>query len=275
MRTARRRYRIDPVEATAIFLRRLSSPIRLVDIRDEFGKHIACLTEIFYHTLDLFYSKFGPRIQTWPEELLQKRAAYYSNRVIEKGAMLPNVVGFIDGTAIEITRPRGLGQRATYSGHKRRNCLKFQAISAPDGLILHLFGPVEGRRHDMSLYRESLMDDILQNSMVIQGVQYCLYCDPAYCLRPCLQIGHQGSNMSPEQLQFNASMSKVRIGLEWAFRDVFTHIDVARKLKLGGTPVGLWYICSAVLWNFRVCLYGSQTAESFDCNPPSIEEYLE
>jgi hypothetical protein len=102
MRTARRRYRIDPVEATAIFLRRLSSPICLVDIRDEFGKHITCLTEIFYHTLDLFYSKFGPRIQTWPEELSQKRAAYYSNRVIEKGAMLPNIVGFIDGTAIEI-----------------------------------------------------------------------------------------------------------------------------------------------------------------------------
>jgi DDE superfamily endonuclease len=101
---------------------------------------------------------------------LQKRAAYYSNRVIEKGAMLPNVVGFIDGTAIDITRPRGFGQRATYSGHKRRNCLKFQAISAPDGMILHLFGPDEGRRHDMSLYRESLMDDNIQNSMVIQGL---------------------------------------------------------------------------------------------------------
>jgi nuclease HARBI1 len=106
----------------------------------------------------------------------------------------------------------------------------------------------------------------------------CLYGDPAYCLRPYLQIGHQGSNLSPEQLQFNASMSKVRIGVEWAFRDVkmyLTHIDVARKMKLGVTPVGLWYICSAVLWNFRVCLYGSQTAEIFDCNPPSKEEYLE
>jgi DDE superfamily endonuclease len=147
MRTARRRYRIDSVEATAILLRRLSSPSRWVDLQAEFGKHSACLTEIFYHTLELFYAKFGSVIQTWPERLVQRRAAYYAGCIRKKGSLLPNVVGFIDGTAIEIARPRGYGQRATYSGHKRRNCVKFQAISAPDGLILHLFGPIEGRRH--------------------------------------------------------------------------------------------------------------------------------
>jgi hypothetical protein len=58
MRTRRRRYRIDPVEATAIFLRRLATVSRWVDVQDEFGKHSACLTEIFYHTIELFYSKF-------------------------------------------------------------------------------------------------------------------------------------------------------------------------------------------------------------------------
>jgi hypothetical protein len=61
----------------------------------------------------------------------------------------------------------------------------------------------------------------------------------------------------------NATMSKVRIAVEWAFRDVkmyFTHIDFPRKLNLSVTPAGLWYVCSAVLWKFRVCLYGSQSA---------------
>jgi hypothetical protein len=77
MRTARRRYHVDSVEATAIFLRRLSSPSRWVDLQAEFGKHSACLTELFYHTLELFYSKFGPVIQTWPERLVQRRAANY------------------------------------------------------------------------------------------------------------------------------------------------------------------------------------------------------
>jgi DDE superfamily endonuclease len=148
---------------------------------------------------------------------------------------------------------------------------------APDGLILHLFGPIEGRRHDMTLYRESNIDDALQTSMEISGTQYYLYGDPAYCLRPYLQIGYRGSYLTIQQVQFNFAMSKVRIAVEWAFRDVkmyFTHVDVPRKLKLRITPAGLWYVCGVMLWNFRVCLYGSQTSQSLDCDSVSIEEYL-
>jgi hypothetical protein len=73
-------------------------------------------------------------------------------------------------------------------------------------------------------------------------------------------------------------MYKVRIAVEWTFRDIkmyFTHIDLPRKLNMGVTPAGLWYACSAVSWNFRVCMDGSQTAEYFDCESISIEEYLE
>ena len=278
MRTSRRRYRIDPMEATALLLRRLSTVSRCVDLQEEFGKHSACLNETFYHTLELFHSKFSPLVTTWPHEILKDRAEYYSKVISEKGSPLDNVVGFIDGTAVEIARPSGLGQRATYSGHKRRNCVKFQAVSTPDGLILHIFGPVEGRRHDMSLYRESNIDSLLQDSMNINGIQYCLYGDPAYFLRPYLQVGYQGSSFTADQTVFNASMSKVRIAVEWAFRDVkmyFTHVDFPRKLRMGITPGGLLYICTVILWNFRVCLYGSQTAEYFDCDPMSIVEYLE
>jgi hypothetical protein len=76
IRTRRRRYRIDPVEATAIFLPRLATDSRWVDVQDEFGKHSACLTEISYHTIELFNSKFGEHITTWPFKLLQERAAH-------------------------------------------------------------------------------------------------------------------------------------------------------------------------------------------------------
>jgi hypothetical protein len=72
-------------------------------------------------------------------------------------------------------------------------------------------------------------------------------------------------------------MSKVLIAVEWALRDVkmyFTHVDFPRKLRMGITPGGLWYICSIILWNFRACLYGSQTAEYFDCDLMSNEEYF-
>jgi hypothetical protein len=278
MRTSRRRYYIDQLEATSIMLRRLATPCRWVDLHEEFGKHSSALTEIFYHALELFYSKFSPLVHVWPENIVRERAAYYAKCVTERGAVLPHVVGFIDGTSLEIARPKGNAQRATYSGHKRRNCIKFQAISAPDGCILHLFGPMEGRRHDMTLYRESSIDQALQASLLVDGVQYYIYGDPAYCLRPYLQVGFQGSDRTPENVLFNASMARVRIAVEWAFRDVklyFTHLTVPRKLRLRVTPAGLWYTCSVLLWNFRACLYGSQAAKYFDCDPLSLHEYLE
>jgi hypothetical protein len=59
MRTMRRRYRVDPVEATAIFLRRLATPSRWVDLQQEFGKHTAALSKLFYHALDLFKQSLG------------------------------------------------------------------------------------------------------------------------------------------------------------------------------------------------------------------------
>jgi DDE superfamily endonuclease len=83
--------------------------------------------------------------------------------------VLSRAVAFIDGTSLKIARPSGLPQRATYGGHKRKNCLKFQAIAAPDDLLLNLYGSVEGRSHDMTLYLESKIDHHLYNSLLIQG----------------------------------------------------------------------------------------------------------
>jgi hypothetical protein len=47
MRTSQKRYLVDPVEATAITLRRLATASRWVDMESEFGKHRSALSEIF------------------------------------------------------------------------------------------------------------------------------------------------------------------------------------------------------------------------------------
>jgi hypothetical protein len=142
MRTSQKRYLEDPVEATAFMLRRLATASRWVDEKSEFGKHRSALSEIFYRALELFYSEFGSAWETWPDCLVTLRAREYGKCVEPQGSPLDSVVAFIDGTGIEIARPKGTNQRATYSDHKRHNCLKFEALSAPDRLVLHLFGPV-------------------------------------------------------------------------------------------------------------------------------------
>ena len=66
-----------------------------------------------------------------------------------------------------IAKPKGTAQRATYNGHKMNKCLKFQALSLSDGLIFHIHGPVEGRRHDMTLFRTSNMAEHLQRALFL------------------------------------------------------------------------------------------------------------
>jgi hypothetical protein len=66
----------------------------------------------------------------------------------------------------------------------------------------------------MLLYKESGIDDNLRSSLVIFSRQYYLYGDPAYILRPYLQVGFKSSSTTPEKIAFNASMSKVRVTAE-------------------------------------------------------------
>jgi DDE superfamily endonuclease len=72
---------------------------------------------------------------------------------------------------IAIARPPGVMLRATYAGHKRVNCLKYQLISAPDSLALHTAGPVEGRRYDTAIFSESGIEEDLAASLHIDGIQ--------------------------------------------------------------------------------------------------------
>jgi hypothetical protein len=66
----------------------------------------------------------------------------------------------------------------------------------------------------MTLYRESSIDQALQASILLDGVQYYIYGDPAYCLRPYLQDGFQGSDRTPENVLLNASMARIRIAFK-------------------------------------------------------------
>ncbi len=88
--------------------------------------------------------------------ILEARACMYASAIAEKThPTTTNCIQFLDGTKIQIARPSGARQCATYSGHKRFNCLKFQAVTTPDGLALYFYGPVEGRTHDVHMLSTS------------------------------------------------------------------------------------------------------------------------
>ena len=130
------------MEALCITLRKLAYPCRYGDIIPLFGRSVPELSlissEIIQHIYGLFGNLFSRLDQPW---LSRERLRAYSDAIYRKTNALDNCWGFIDGTLRPICRPLN-AQKVVYSGHKRVHGLKFQAVSAADGMIAHLFGPI-------------------------------------------------------------------------------------------------------------------------------------
>jgi hypothetical protein len=196
--------------------------------------------------------------------------------IINPGGPLDGTVGFIDGTVRGICRP-SRHQKRVYNGHKRKHALKFQSVSAPDGLIIHLSGPWVGRRHDARMLRESGLMDMLALHCKFEDKGFRVYGDPAYGMSDHIASPFKGVHLSREQLDFNKRMSSVRVSVEWCFGDIvryFAYLDFAKNMKIMLQPVGLYYSIGALLTNMHTCLYGNVTSQFFNINPPSLEEYL-
>ena len=188
------------------------------------------------------------------------------------GSPLPQCFGFIDGTVRPICRPIHF-QEVVYNGHKRVHALKYQAVSLPNGIIVHLSGPLEGRRHDAALLAQS---NVLAEIAQYAGNHY-IYGDLAYPLSQYLQCPFKGAFLTPRQRTYNKRMSKVRVSVEWAYKDItvyFAFNDFKKNQKLLLQHLGQQFIVSGLFTNCRTCLYGNQCSDYFDYTPPTLEEYL-
>ena len=93
-------------------------------------------------------------------------------KIVQRGMVLPAAVFdtalFTDGKSMHISRPAG----PDINGHHRVHCLQFQGTSTPDGIILDLFGPVAGARHDQHVHDLSGFNERLCNCQIGNIVQY-------------------------------------------------------------------------------------------------------
>ena len=218
--------------------------------------------------IDFWYDNYayllGTLNQPWlsPANLTQFAAA-----VREKGAALENCWGFVDGTVRPICRPNE-NQRVVYNGNKRVHALKYQNVTAVNGMIANLFGPIEGRRHDSYMLRESgLLHELERHSHDVEGNTFCIYGDPAYRIRAHLQSPFNGINITPEQEAYNRSMSSVRVSVERLFGDIvnnFKFVDFKKNQKVSLSAIGIMYLISGLLTNAHIRLYWNITSDSLD-----------
>ena len=145
----------DGIEGFCILLRRLAYPCRYFDLIQRFARPIPELSLIANTVLEWIYDLHGFRLTSWNQAFLTPPfLESYAQAVERQGSPLRNCFGFIDGTVREICRP-DTNQRVVYNGHKRVHGLKFQSVALPNGLIGNLYGPVEGRRHDAGILKDS------------------------------------------------------------------------------------------------------------------------
>lgn len=276
--STRRGYVCDPILACCILLFRLATTQRWCDMEVKFGMFACQLSEVFWEMVQALVDKLGWKLDLDGAQL-RLRADMYADSIRSAGAPLHDCVGFIDCTKIRMQRPGGTGanQRACYSGHKRVHCLIYQTLSTPDGLVFALHGPVEGRRHDLTLFRSSGWNTVLEESLSTPTRQFYIYGDQAYILRPWVMKPF-GGNVTVEQAAFNAQMSSLRVSVEHTYKDLkqmWTSQDFSRKLKVREAPIGTMYKAAALLWNMRTCAYRSgQTIATFRVDPPTLEDYL-
>lgn len=279
--TSRSRVSWTGLEGTLVLFRRLSYPNKLREMTEEFGRSKAALSLIFNETLLWFTATWGhllenPFVRPYFTPALVNR---YVDAVAAMAKVNLRVWGFIDGTLRRICRP-GAEQQVFYNGHKRCHAIKFQAVVTPDGLITHLYGPVEGRRHDAGILADSGLLPSLQQHMRGPGGQaYALYGDSAYPFSPFLQKGYQGAALTPQQAEFNDKFSRVRTAVEWAFGEVtssWAFLDMKRQQKLLLQPVGLYYKAACLLSNCEnIVRQGNKCSKFFKLKPPSLEEYFQ
>ena len=145
-----REYTCSGTTMLLVVLLRLAYPTTLLSMETYFGQKAEKFSRIFNNGITYLFEKYKDRLLL-DLGLIDGRKNLYCQAISNMcGELLVHCFGFIDTSLMRCCRPIII-QEAVYNGHKRGHGLKFQSVLLPDGLIGHLFGPVEGKCHDTSV----------------------------------------------------------------------------------------------------------------------------
>ncbi|KIJ42138.1 hypothetical protein M422DRAFT_171553 [Sphaerobolus stellatus SS14] len=260
-----------------MLLCRLAFPARLVDVEMQFGWEKTRYSRMTHLTASFLWQRWKHLLRFDPTRLTHEKLSSFAQSFKDKGAPMDCIAALIDGTLQKNARPVR-NQRLVYNGWKRIHCLKYHAVISPDGLVIHMHGPVDGRRHDETVYKESGLANLLDKHFWTRdGRPLFIYGDPAYSVGAHVMSPFKGPFISREEQAFNTKMSRIREPVEWLFKEVtqqFTLLDFSRSQKILLTPCGLFYLVAILLCNAHTILHYPQIPQYFACPPPSLQEYF-
>lgn len=263
--------------ADGITLRRLCYPSTWTELRWEFGLPEVTLSLVFHTTMSMMLARHERTLYCADRLWAVDELRVYAQKIAHKlGAEDGSVVGFLDSTFRPCCRPVR-HQRRIYNGWKHAHGWKFQAVIAPNGLVIHSFGPEVGRRNDNRFLRLSGLRRIM--ALRLRPYHLHLYCDSAYAFGVPSLIRCRRNAPNAALRHAYRLLNKGRISVEWGFGRVLNlwnycgHKYAQRSLQ---TQPGTVYRCTVLLTNLYHCFYPGtcQVAQYFDCPVPSPWYYL-
>lgn len=268
---------VSNTEALLILLRRLSYPVRLIDMQHIFNRSSTFLSRVITLTAKFIVKKYGHLLDFHPGLNVESMRAFENSlQNSELGCPMPRVIGFIDGTIQKLCSPTQ-DEKLAYVASKKLHGLKYQAIVVPSGLVIHAYGPCEGILHDVCILRESGVEQWLDEHAKDENGSFLIFGDQAYGCQGNVCSPFRGSQLSVSQQTFNEIMSSHRLSVEHVFAHLlsnFAFLDFSKNQKLFLQPVATMYKTGLILANCLTCLRGNQISHRYRCEPPSMKDYL-
>ena len=97
----------------------------------------------------------------------------------------------------------------------------------------------------------------LQKFKLPNGEPYVIYGDPAYGLSRNILSPFRGAHITATEQEFNKSMSRVRISVEWGFGKIlqyFSFLDFRKNQKVILQPIGKYFLVASITIVTHVCM---------------------
>lgn len=100
--------------------------------------------------------------------------------------------------------------------------MKYQTVDLPNGMNMHVWGPISVRHNDLTSLHEPHLNDLLVQLQLGQGYQWVLHGDSAYIHVSDSHIlaRHHNDENTERQIQENRVLSACRECIEWDYGDV-------------------------------------------------------
>ena len=160
--------------------------------------------------------------------------------------------------------------------------MKHQTVDNAFGFTVDIYGPISLRQNDLSLLRESNINDKLATLQLGELIQYIIFGDSAYKRRSHITsyaIAPQGEALQPILVSWNNTCKKVRISIEWNYGCtgmLFKYVMCEEKMLLQSDYVSKIYTVATLFRNFHAAIYGSQTSNYFNIVMPDnmLRKYI-